>query len=40
MSCERLTRRERLTLICAALRGFVSGATRAVFAWLLGQLSS
>lgn len=38
MSRKRLTRRERLALIRAALGGFVSGATRALTTWLLDKI--
>ncbi|MFE1795177.1 hypothetical protein ACFW9L_03315 [Streptomyces sp. NPDC059517] len=40
MSRTRLTRRERLSLIRAALTGAVSGAVRAIIAWFLEQLAS
>lgn len=35
-----LTRAERLALAGAALRGFLSGATRAALTWLLDHLTS
>ncbi|WP_279345106.1 hypothetical protein [Streptomyces sp. HP-A2021] len=38
MPRKQLTHRERLALICAALGGLVSGAARAVAAWLLDRL--
>ncbi len=34
----RLTRDERATLVAAAVRGAVSGAVRAVVAWIIDQL--
>ncbi|GAB3002695.1 hypothetical protein GCM10023080_080470 [Streptomyces pseudoechinosporeus] len=40
MSCKRLTRRERLPLVRAALGGLVSGTARGVVTWLLAQLTS
>ena len=36
---QRLTRRERLTLAAAALRGVLAGATRAALDWLLDWLT-
>jgi hypothetical protein len=39
MSHTRLTRRERLALAEAALRGAVSGIFRSVIAWLLSHLT-
>jgi hypothetical protein len=39
MSRERLTRRERLTLAGAALRGAISGTVRAITTWLLDQFT-
>lgn len=39
MSRTRLTRRERLTLTGAALRGAAAGTLRAVLAWLLDHLT-
>jgi hypothetical protein len=33
-----LTRAERVTLVAAAGRGVVSGATRAVLGWMIDQL--
>ncbi|MFF7602967.1 hypothetical protein [Streptomyces mirabilis] len=40
MSSKRLTRRERLALAGAALRGAASGVARAVTTWFLEQLLS
>ncbi|MET8481816.1 hypothetical protein ABZV68_32270 [Streptomyces clavifer] len=34
-----MTRPERLALACAALTGTVSGAVRAITAWLLNQIT-
>jgi hypothetical protein len=39
-SNNRLTRRERVALAGAALRGILAGATHAVLAWLLDNLTS
>jgi hypothetical protein len=39
MSRTRLTRRERLALAGAALRGAVSGILRSVTTWLLDHLT-
>ncbi|MGX4690731.1 hypothetical protein [Streptomyces sp. JNUCC 63] len=39
MPRTRLTRRERLALARAVLRGAVSGTVRAVITWLLDQLT-
>ena len=36
---NNLTRRERLTLTAAALRGVLAGATRAALDWLLDRLT-
>lgn len=36
---RRLTRRERLTLTAAALRGVLAGATRAALDWFIDQLT-
>lgn len=38
MSNRRLTRRQRMEMIRATACAVVSGATRAVIAWLLDQL--
>jgi hypothetical protein len=39
MSRMPLTRRERMALAGAVLKGIVSGSARAVIAWLLEQLN-
>ncbi|MFD9590661.1 hypothetical protein ACFWBM_38920 [Streptomyces sp. NPDC059980] len=40
MSRTRLTRRERMALVAAALGAVVSGAIRALTAWLLNQIAN
>jgi hypothetical protein len=37
---HRLTRRERLAVACAALRGILTGATHALLNWLLDNLTN
>ena len=39
-SKHRLTRRERLTLAGAALRGILTGAAHALLRWLLDNLTN